>query len=679
MYKTAPSQHHLQLAAPSPYPGLEGSRNAAPRQSPFGDSDNASDWSDSESEESTCRDDRASTGAGVNVITRRHRRLPRRDPVPNETYADQGGWDENRYTPRSGGQAVPYTPYGLPTRPFPPTGDLPYSQPQAPLGTHPQSQHHPPRSDPLPPGQNDMAHENPFAPLPRSVPWNGHQAGPYGNSPPAPVYEPHPPWHRAAEYGYAPPNPAHFSAVPPGPYPYPNSRAQYYGGYAPAHNPPDPPLSSEPAPPPRRRRRRPPQAEASPQEHELDRLQRRLRTVEIDGQHAEDLRQAKRERAQAERQQWEMERLRQDIERSFKTDIRDAVDDIRREIHMSQSEWHSDPGRAPSRMDGGGGEQDVLMQEVKQFIEGKRRLQPQDQAPGAAFRNGSQAGPGSARESRIDPELRSELESIVYDILGGSDVAPRRHRRASSRSVHGRAASDGFHPRVAATRVDHRDWRRETYDGGVRPAASADPVGLGRSPVRVAFDQNGYAGPSAAATRPTDERDWLGVPRKSRRRPRREDAGVPGPPQVQEAGLHRQPQRQPPPQASNARYHSGASAPHPGSWGVAGGGEEAVFSARAMAYQDSISNNGARLGGLGPGQQPAGPASRRGAYGRAVAHEDEDEDTAAFFTDDESDGPEVFPKRDASYPEFPAGHPDLRHRVQLPRAPKPPYLRQAGM
>ncbi|KAK1967049.1 hypothetical protein LY78DRAFT_709288 [Colletotrichum sublineola] len=602
MYQTAPSQHHLQLAAPPPYPGIEESSSAATHQSLFEDSDNGSNWSDSESEKSTYRDDKTSTGARVNVITRRHRPLPRRNPAVSEPYAGQGDWDDSPYPRRPGGQL--YSPTNL----YPSTGE-PYSQPQPPLGPHPQAQHRPTHSSTLPPGQKDMAHENPFAP--RSVPWHGQYAAPYSSNPPAPLYEPHPAWYPGAEYGYAPPNAAHFSAVPPGPYPYPEPMTEYYRGHVPFQNPPNPPPASESAPLPRGRRRRPPAAEASPQEHDLDSLQQRIRAVEIDGQQAEGLRQAKRERAQVERQRREMDRLRQDIN----ADIRDAVDDIRREIQMVQSESHSEPGRAPSRMDGGGGggEHDVLMQEIAQLIEGKRRLQPQDHAPGAAFRRGSQAGPGSARGSRIDAELRSEVETIVYDILGGSDVAPRGHRRAPSRSFHGRrAASDDFHPRTATQADDPRSWAQEAYYRGVNPAA----------------------GNPASTHRQADEREWVGVPPKSRRpRSQREDTGGAGAPRSQGAGVHQQ--QPPPPQAGILKHHAGANAAYP----------------RTMAYQDSM------------------------AAGPAAAHAD----AAAFFTEDESDDQEVFPKREASYPEFHAGHPDLRHQVQLPRAPKPPYLRQGEM
>ncbi|EFQ26933.1 hypothetical protein CGRA01v4_07929 [Colletotrichum graminicola] len=666
MYQTAPSRHHLQLAAPPPYPGIKESRNATSHQSLFADSDNGSDWNDSEPEQTTHRDDRASTGDRVKVTTRQRMPLPRRKPVVVEPDTDQGSWDDGQYQGRSGGQAVPYAHYGLPNNPFPPPAGDPYVQPQPPLGPHPQVQYHPPQSGPLPPGQQGMAYENPFAPS--VMPWHGQQAGPYGSNPPAPLYEPHPAWYPAAGYGNVPPNPAHLSTVPPEPYPYPDPVTDYRRGHVPIQDPPNPSPTFEPAPPPRRRRRSPPAAEAPPPEHDLDHLQRRLRAVEIDSQNAEALRQAEKERARVGRQKREMDRLRHD----FNASLREAVDDIRREIQMGQSESHSEPGRTPSRMDsgggrragglaaperaiygdrdvwaergesggGGGGEQDVLMREIAQFIEGKRRLQPQDHAPGAAFRTGLQTGPGSARGSRMDPELRSEVEMIVYDMLGGSDVGPRRHRRASSR-FRGGAASDSFNPRIAA-QVDPRNWPQEAYDVGVSPA----PV-----------------------NRLADEREWLGVPRKARRpRPRQEDTGGAGAPQTQGPGSHQQ--QPPPPQANTSRHQAGASALSPRAWGAGGGGgggeEEAAPSTRAMVYQNSIANNGAR----GPGH-PGGLARQGGAYVGAAGYENED--AAGFFTDDESDDPEVFRKRDASYPEFRA------ERVQLPRAPKPPHLRQAGM
>ncbi|GKT80650.1 hypothetical protein ColTof4_13073 [Colletotrichum tofieldiae] len=501
-------------------------------------------------------------------------------------------------------------------------------------------------------------------------------------------------WPSTADY--LPPNLGPSYAAPPPPYPYTDPRTQYPGGDMHAqYQPVSPPIFETAPPPPPRRRRRPPMTGVPPQEQDFEHLQRRLRAVEIENRQEKNLRQAQ---DQAERQKLDMntkvDQLRKDIERSFRTEIRDAVNDIRREIQLSQSESQSEPGRAPSRMDSSrrgytatarsvhgdrgfwaereGEGQDVLMQEIAQFIEGKRKLQPQAATSGAAFGNGEQAGPGSARGSRIDPELRSELETIVYDMLGGSDIVQRHHRRPSSRPMSGRAASDGYEPR-AAPQVDPRGWHHETYNGGMDPAP-ANPFVSRRSSVRVAFDQNGYARPNAAPHRPTDERDWLGVPRKSRRsRPRREDAGESTAPRMQNASL---PQQPPPPQTqpSNPRNLPGTNAQDPRFYAQGGNGE-AAFSGSAMAYQGSINHNGMQEAGLG---NPARPPSRHGGYRHAAPYEDDH--VGDFFTEDESDDSEVFPKRDASYPVFPAGHPDLRHQVQLPRAPEPgPYLRQAGI
>ncbi|KAK1995622.1 hypothetical protein LX36DRAFT_582019, partial [Colletotrichum falcatum] len=619
--------HHLQVAAPHPYPGVEQGRNAALHQSLFADSDNGSNWSDSEAETSNCQDDKAST----RVVIRRQRAPPRRNLVVNEPNADQGDWDNSRYPRRPGGQVL-HTAYRSPTKPYPAAGD-PYFQSQPPLGHDPQVHHRPAYSGPLPPVHKDMAYKYPFTP--GSMPQHGHQTGPYSSYPPGPVYEPQQAWHPAAEYGHVPPSPEYLSADAPGAYPYPDPTVPYCRGHVPFDNSPNPPTKSEPTAPPRIRQRRPPADETHPQEHDLDNIQRRLRAVEIEGQHAKVLRQTGKERAQAEQQRREIDLLRQDIERSH-AGILDAFDDIRREIQMSQSESHSEPSRLPLRMDmgdSGGGEKDVLMREIAQFIEGKRRLQPQEHAAGAAFRQGSQGGLRSTRGSRLDPELRSEVETIVYDILGGSDVGPRGHWRASLRS-HGGAASDSFRPRTAR-QVDPRNWAQETLDGG------------------------GRVKPSTAANRPADEKDWVGsVPRKSGRpRSRREDGGGKDAIQTHGARFHHQ---QPlPPHGSISRQQAGAKAPDSRGWGVeGGGGKEAVFSDKAMAYQDSIAN---------------------GAYGATAAHDDQD--PAGSFTDDESDEAEVLPKREARYPEFPAGHPDLRYRAQLPPppAPKPPNLRQTGM
>ncbi|KZL72924.1 hypothetical protein CT0861_03579 [Colletotrichum tofieldiae] len=687
MYQTAQLPLHLQLA-PSPHPGNEGYRNAAPQHSLSRDSDNESNWSDSEFEEPSNRDIKPQTGIDANAVSRRKRQPSRLYPVVNETYADQGDWNQNQYARRPGGQAVPYHHH---YKPVPPAED-PYIQPQQPLGSHPQVQQHPPQEASLPPGQNNMEHENPFAPRP--VLWNGHPARPYGNIIPPPGYESQPVWPSTADY--LPPNLGPSYAAPPPPYPYTDPRTQYPGGDMHAqYQPVSPPIFETAPPPPPRRRRRPPMTGVPPQEQDFEHLQRRLRAVEIENRQEKNLRQAQ---DQAERQKLDMntkvDQLRKDIERSFRTEIRDAVNDIRREIQLSQSESQSEPGRAPSRMDSSrrgytatarsvhgdrgfwaereGEGQDVLMQEIAQFIEGKRKLQPQAATSGAAFGNGAQAGPGSARGSRIDPELRSELETIVYDMLGGSDIVQRHHRRPSSRPMSGRAASDGYEPR-AAPQVDPRGWHHETYNGGMDPAP-ANPFVSRRSSVRVAFDQNGYARPSAAPNRPTDERDWLGVPRKSRRsRPRREDAGESTAPRMQNASL---PQQPPPPQTqpSNPRNLPGTNAQDPRFYAQGGNGE-AAFSGSAMAYQGSINHNGMQEAGLG---NPARPPSRHGGYRHAAPYEDDH--VGDFFTEDESDDSEVFPKRDASYPVFPAGHPDLRHQVQLPRAPEPgPYLRQAGI
>ncbi|OHW92212.1 hypothetical protein CSPAE12_09223 [Colletotrichum incanum] len=538
-----------------------------------------------------------------------------------------------------------------------------------------------------------MEHENPFAPRP--VPWNGHQAGLHSNNAAPLGYEPQPVWPSTAEY--SPPDSGPFYAAPPPTHPYTDPRTQYHGGDMPAQYPPDPlPVSEHAPPPPPCRRRRPPTTGVPSQEHDLEHIQRRLRAVEIENRQEKSLRQARREQDQAERQKLEMDtkvdQLRKDIERSLKAEIRDAVNDIRREIQLSQSESQSEPGRVPSRMDssrrgytatarsvhGDRGVwaereeegQDVLMQEIAQFIEGKRKLQSQAFGSGMAFGNGAQAGPGSARGSRIDPELRSEIETIIHDMLGESDIVQRHPRRPSSRPVSGRAASDGYGPRTAPL-VDPRGWHHETYNAGVKPAP-ANPFVSRRSPVRVAFDQNDYAGPRAAANRPTDERDWLGVPRKSRRsRLRREDAGEPTAPQMQSASLPQQPS---PPQTSSPRHQPGTNAQAPIFWGEGGSGE-AGFSGSAMAYQESINLNGMQQGGLG---NPARPLSRRDEYRHAATYEDEY--VGGILTDDESDDSDVFRKRDASYPVFPAGHPDLRHQVQLPRAPEPgPYLRRVGI
>ncbi|WQF88299.1 hypothetical protein CDEST_13313 [Colletotrichum destructivum] len=695
MYQAAPLQGHLQLT-PSSYPGNEGHRNAPThQQSLFGDnsdSDSASNWSDSESEKSTYRDDRAETGPGINPLSRRRRPLHLRNPIPSETYADQGDWDQNQPNPRSGGQAVPYTrPLGT----FPSTGGG-YTQPQPPPGLHP-FQHQPTHSGSLPPGQNNMAHENPFAPIPG--PWNSQQARPYHNNTLPPTYGPQPMWPPAPEY--APPYPGPFSTVAPAtPYAYPPPKTQPYGGYMPTQHPADPPRESRHASPFRPRRPRPPAGEVPSQEDEVNRLRRRVRDMEMEGHRERDLRQASREREQAERQKWEMDvkvdQLRKDIERSFKSDIRDAVNDIRKEIQTSLSESQSEPGRVPSRMDSGrrgyagsarsvhgdgdiwaerGGEyQDALMQETTRMKEGRRMLHPQDSTSGAAFRHGMQADRGSARGSRIDPELRSEVETIIYDIIGGSELGQRHYRRPLSRSFNRGTASDSYDPRTEAWDYP-RNRYPDTHDGGVNPALG-NRFGPRRPPVQVTFDQNDYTIPSAAPSQPADERPWLGAPSRSRRPRRRgEDVAGPSDPRTYGAGLQQQPL---PTQANNLRTQPGTHAQDPRHW-AGGSNGEAVSSAgaNAMAYQDRINNGGVRQGEQ---SNPTRPLGRRGEHVPAsAAAMYEDEDAGELFTDDdESDNEELFSKRDATYPEFPAGHPDLRH--QLPRVPDPrPHLRRAGI
>ncbi|CCF39100.1 hypothetical protein CH063_02059 [Colletotrichum higginsianum] len=543
-----------------------------------------------------------------------------------------------------------------------------------------------------------MAHENPFAPIPG--PWNGQQASPYHNNTLPPTYGPQPMWPPAPEY--APPGPGPFSPVAPAtPYAYSAPRTQPYGGYMPTQHPPDPPRESRHASPFRPRRPRPPPGEVPSQEDEVNRLRRRVRAMEMEGHRERDLRQASRERDQAERQKWEMDvkvdQLRKDIERSFKADIRDAVNDIRKEIQTSLSESQSEPGRAPSRMDSSrrgyagsarsvhgdrdvwvdrdGEHQDVLMQEIAKIMDGKRMLQPQDSTSGAAFRGGTQAGRGSARGSRIDPELRSEVETIIYDILGGSDPGQRHYRRPSSRSFNRGTASDDYDPRTEASGYP-RNRYRDTHDGGVNPAL-ANRYGLRRSPGQVTFDQNDYTIPSAAPSHPADERPWLGVPHRSRRPRRRgEDVAGPSDPRTYGPSLQQQPLAT---QANNLRTQPGTHAPDPRHW-AGGSNGEAVSSAgaTAMAYQDRMNNSGVRQGEQG---NPARPLGRRGERvpAAAAAATYEDEDAGELFTDDdESDNGEVFPKRDATYPEFLAGHPDLRH--QLPRVPDPrPHLRRVGI
>ncbi|GKT47791.1 uncharacterized protein ColSpa_07972 [Colletotrichum spaethianum] len=538
-----------------------------------------------------------------------------------------------------------------------------------------------------------MAHENPFAP--RSIPWNGYQAGPYHDDIPPLRQEPQPMWNPAVDYFTTKPGPS--PAVPQHPYPYPDPRTQYHGDYMPAQHPPDPYPVSEPVLPSRTRRRPPPPTTEVPsQDQNFEHLQRRLKAMEIDNRHEKSLRQARKEQERADRQKMDMEtkfdQLRMGIERSFKADIRDAVHDIRREIQLSQSESQSEPGRMPPGTDRGRRgytaparsihgnrgvwegrqerEQDLLSQEFAQFMEGKRRLHPQVSTPGVVFGNGAQAGPGSARGSRMDPEVRSEIETIIYDMFGGPDMVEQFQRRAPSRSVNRRAASDVYNPRTAS-QADPWDWHHGAYNR-VNPALT-DPNVPRRSPVRVTFEQDAYARPIAATNRPTDERDWLGVPPKSRKlRRRREDAGGgPTASQLQNAGRQQPP---PPLETSGARHHAGMSAQDARFWGEVVNGEVSA-SANAMAYQENINNNGVQQGWSG---NPARPLTQRDRYRSAATYEDEY--AGESFTDDESDTSDMFPKRDASYPEFPAGHPDLRHHVQLPRAPDPaPFLRQHGI
>ncbi|TQN69513.1 hypothetical protein CSHISOI_04856 [Colletotrichum shisoi] len=543
-----------------------------------------------------------------------------------------------------------------------------------------------------------MAHENPFAPIPR--PWNGQQARPYNNHTLPPTYGPQPMWPPVPEY--APPHPQ---------YAYPAPRTQPYGSNMPAQPPPDPPRESRHAPLSRPRRPRPPPGEISSQEDEVSRLRQRVRAMKMESHRERDLRQASRERNQAERQKWEMEvkvdQLRKDFERSIKANIRDAVDIIRKEIRTSLSESQSEPGRAPSRMDSGrrggyagsarsvhgdgdiwaerGGEhQDALMQETTRMKEGWRMLHPQYSTSAAAFRNGTQAARGSARGSRIDPEWRSEVETIFYDLIGGSELGQRHYRRPSSRpyyrgSYNRGTASDDYDPRTEAwgyPRNRYRDTHDDDDDGGGVNPALANRLGLRRPPGRVTFDQNEYTIPSAAPSQPADERPWVGAPPRSRRPRRRgENAAGPGPsgPRTHGASLQQQPSST---QASNPRTQPGTHAPDPGHW-AGGSGGEAVTSAgaSAMAYQDRMNNGGVRQGEQ---RNPARPLGRRGEHvsaPAAAAMDEDDGDAGEFFTDgDESDNQEVFPKRDATYPEFLAGHPDLRH--QLPRAPDPgPHLR----
>ncbi|KAJ0162937.1 hypothetical protein CTA2_3799 [Colletotrichum tanaceti] len=465
-----------------------------------------------------------------------------------------------------------------------------------------------------------MAHENPFAPMP--VPWNGQQARPYHNTTLPPPYAPQPVWPFASEY--APREPGPFDAAAPANPIHPIRLAT-----------PDTPLRFG-------------HAGRGSRDHPPAKFPREKTSWITFGDG--------RERDQAERQKWEMDikvdQLRKDMERSFKADLRDAVDDIRKEIQTSLSESQSEPGRVPSRMGANSGRggyagsrsarsvhgdrdvwaerdgehQDVLMQEMASFMEGRRMLQPQDSTSGAAFRHGgTQGGRGSssARGSRIDPELRSEVETIVYDILlEGSERGQRHHRRPSSRSVGRGTASDGYDPRPEAARSYPRDryHYRDTRDGGANPDV-ASRFGPGRSPVHVTFDENDHTIPSAAPSHPADERPWVGVPPRSRR-PRR-----------------------------------------PSHWAGGSSGE-----AVAMAHQDRVNNSQGN---------PARPLGRRGEHAPAAAM-DEDEDAGELFTDDdESDNRELFPKREATYPEFPAGRPDLRY--QLSRAPDPrPHLQRAG-
>ncbi|GKT88775.1 hypothetical protein Ct61P_06625 [Colletotrichum tofieldiae] len=417
-----------------------------------------------------------------------------------------------------------------------------------------------------------------------------------------------------------------------------------------------------------------------PQEQDFEHLQRRLRAVEIENRQEKNLRQAQ---DQAERQKLDMntkvDQLRKDIERSFRTEIRDAVNDIRREIQLSQSESQSEPGRAPSRMDSSrrgytatarsvhgdrgfwaereGEGQDVLMQEIAQFIEGKRKLQPQAATSGAAFGNGAQAGPGSARGSRIDPELRSELETIVYDMLGGSDIVQRHHRRPSSRPMSGRAASDGYEPR-AAPQVDPRGWHHETYNGGMDPAR----------PIHLFPDVRQSGWPSTRTAMQDRAQRQIDLPTRGTGWECRVNREGP-------ALDERTPENR---LLLGCRMPvSRNNHPHP----KLNQATRETFLARMRRIPDSMPKEAtakplsAVEAGLG---NPARPPSRHGGYRHAAPYEDDH--VGDFFTEDESDDSEVFPKRDASYPVFPAGHPDLRHQVQLPRAPEPgPYLRQAGI
>ncbi|KAK1977338.1 hypothetical protein LZ30DRAFT_732015 [Colletotrichum cereale] len=99
--------------------------------------------------------------------------------------------------------------------------------------------------------------------------------------------------------------------------------------------------------------------------------------------------------------------------------------------------------------------QDMLVREMGQLIEGKKRLRLRDHTAGRS--SVKERGPGSARGSRINPELRSELETLVHDIIGGSDMGYWHHRWPFSWSVYARAVSDGLDPRTT-TQAEPRDW-----------------------------------------------------------------------------------------------------------------------------------------------------------------------------------------------------------------------------